>query len=174
VPIVDHVVGLIFEYWGEPQPPRLTGALLTNPVGPWTTYGPPPPERAATIPTAGYPAGENCTFTIDAVTGAQVSRLTSLSIDPSRALVPLRASQLDGSDGGPWCPDTASAHRWDADLLRIRSIGVTVRVESASAALRGPASVLFSRGGSSRGGQRWLPDLEMRFRVTPRNLSVGR
>jgi hypothetical protein len=174
VPLVDHLVGVDFEYWGEPQPPRLTGVPLAAPSGPWTTYGPPPPELGATIATAGYPAGENCTFAVDAASGLQVPRLPALSVGSAGALVPLAKALLDGSDGGPWCPDATATNRWDADLLRIRSIGVTLRVESASAALRGPASALFMRGGTSRGGQRWLPDQEMRFRVTPRNLSVGR
>jgi hypothetical protein len=71
---------------------------------------------------------------------------------------------------GPWCPDPADPNRWDADLLRVRAIGVTVRVEAANAALRGPASTLFARGGTSRDGKRWLPDQEIRFYVAPRNL----
>ena len=61
-------------------------------------------------------------------------------------------------------------NRWDADLLRIRKIGVTLRVQAANAAMRGPASVLFAHGGTSRSGNRWLPDLQVRFEVTPRNL----
>ena len=43
VPVVDNVVGLEFEYFGDPQPPVTIGKPLTNPVGPWTTYGPKPP-----------------------------------------------------------------------------------------------------------------------------------
>ena len=42
VPIVDNVVGLEFEYFGDPQPPVTIGKPLANPVGPWTTYGPKP------------------------------------------------------------------------------------------------------------------------------------
>ena len=42
--------------------------------------------------------------------------------------------------------------------------------ESANAALRGPASVLFAHGGTSRNGNRWLPDQQITFQVTPRNL----
>jgi hypothetical protein len=174
VPLVDHLVGVAFEYWGEPQPPRLTGVPLADPSGLWTTYGPPPPELDETVSTAGYPAGENCTFAVESTSGLQVPRLFALSASPADGLVRLGKAELDGSDGGPWCPDAVAAKRWDADLLRIRSVGVTLRVESASAALRGPASALFSHGGTSRGGHRWLPDLEMRFRVTPRNLNVGR
>jgi len=43
-PIVDNVVKLQFSYYGDPQPPTLLpGAVLTNTVGPWVTYGPKPP-----------------------------------------------------------------------------------------------------------------------------------
>jgi len=71
---------------------------------------------------------------------------------------------------GPWLPDSHAPNRFDADLLRVRSIAVTVRVESALAALRGPAGPLFARGGTSRRGSRFLPDLQVRFHVSPRNL----
>ena len=83
------------------------------------------------------------------------------------ALVKLTSAELTD---GPWCPDPTNANRWDADLLRIRRIGVTLRVESANAALRGPAGVLFAHGGTSRNGNRWLPDQQITFQVTPRNL----
>ena len=80
---------------------------------------------------------------------------------------PLDASVLTD---GPWLPDSAAANRFDADLLRVRSIAVTLCVESALASLRGPAGPLFSRGGTSRRGSRFLPDFQMRVRVSPRNL----
>lgn len=74
---------------------------------------------------------------------------------------------------GPWVPDAVSPNRFDADLLRIRSVEVRLRVQSAIRALRGPAGVLFNEGGTSQGGRRWLPDLEVRFRVRPRNINPG-
>ena len=89
----------------------------------------------------------------------------------TKTLVRLTPSQLTD---GPWCPDEANPHRYDADLLRIRSIAVTLRVESALAALRGPAGILFSRGGTSTAADRWLPDREFRLDVAPRNLNSGR
>lgn len=73
---------------------------------------------------------------------------------------------------GPWRPDAASADRWDADLLRIRTIGVTVRMEAALASLRGPAGVLFANAGTATSPHAWLPDQEIRFHVSPRNLSL--
>lgn len=75
---------------------------------------------------------------------------------------------------GPWRPEEDAPNRFDVDLLRIRTVAVLVRIESAIAALRGPAGALFSRAGTSRSGNRFLPDLEIRFRVTPRNMAVVR
>ena len=166
VPIADNVVGLRFDYDGDPQPPVLIRPV-TDPRGPWTTYGPKPPAPGARTTT--WPAGENCAFHVDAASGRQVSRLIPLGT--SAALVRLSAAQLTD---GPWCPDEASANRWDADLLRIRRIGVTLRLQSAAAALRGPAGVFFSHGGTSRAADTWVPDLEVQFQVTPRNLGLGR
>jgi prepilin-type N-terminal cleavage/methylation domain-containing protein len=166
VPVVDHVVALRFVYYGDPQPPLLIKSL-DDPVGPWTTYGPPPPTLLQQTPTGGYPPGENCIFTVDSISGLQVPRLPILASERDNALVHLTGAQLTD---GPWCPDAASANRWDADLLRVRGIGVTIRVESANAALRGPASALFAHGGTSKSGNKWLPDLEVTFHVTPRNL----
>jgi hypothetical protein len=87
------------------------------------------------------------------------------------ALVPLSAALLTD---GPWCPDAVNPNRYDADLLRIRRITVTLRVESASAALRGPAGPLFARAGTSTSGHRLIPDREIRFDLAPRNLNLER
>src|SRR5262245_17054013 len=57
--IVDHVVGLSFEYFGEPDPPGLLKPV-TDLVGPWTTYGPRPPPLG--VQSSQYPPGENCIF----------------------------------------------------------------------------------------------------------------
>jgi hypothetical protein len=166
VPVVDHVVGLAFDYYGDPNPPALKKPV-TDPTGPWTTYGPKPPALGAK--STAYPAGENCTFTIDG-TGLQIPRLTILG-GGNPTLVKLTPAQLMD---GPWCPDETNPNRWDADLLRIRTVAVTLRVETAARALRGPAGLLFTNGGTARGGNRWVPDQEVRFKVTPRNLNLGR
>ena len=168
VPVVDHIVGLTFDYYGDPQPPFLKKPV-SDPTGPWTTYGPRPP--ALGVQSTAYPAGENCTFTIDAASGQQVSRLGMLGAGGSSTLVNLTQAQLTD---GPWCPDATNPNRWDADLLRVRKIAVTLRVESAVEALRGPAGTLFAHGGTSSGGHRFAPDQEVRFQVSPRNLNLGR
>jgi hypothetical protein len=51
---------------------------------------------------------------------------------------------------------------------------VTLRVESALAALRGPAGALFTNAGTSSSGLLWAPDIEVRLQIAPRNMSVSR
>jgi hypothetical protein len=60
------------------------------------------------------------------------------------------------------------------DLRGIRTIAVTIRVEAALAALRGPAGALFSNGGTATAAHAWMPDQEIRFQVSPRNLNLSR
>jgi hypothetical protein len=168
VPVADHIVALTFDYYGDRQPPILTGKALDDPLGPWTTYGPPPPALGQQIPTGGYPPGENCVFTVDPIMDVQLPRLDVLA--PNGATTPLVQLTSAQLTDGPWCPDSLNANRWDADLLRVRSIGVTLRVESATAALRGPASLLFAHGGTSQSARKWLPDQQVTFQVSPRNL----
>jgi prepilin-type N-terminal cleavage/methylation domain-containing protein len=166
LPVVDDVVGLEFRYFGSAQPPQLTGVPLEAVPGPWTTYGPPPPLVGAT--RGAWPPGENCTFAV--VDGIHTSRLPMLA-PGGAALVELTSGHL--SDG-PWCPDEFSRNRFDADLLRVRRILVTLRVQSALASLRGPAGPLFTRGGTARASDRFVPDLIAQFDITPRNMNLGR
>jgi prepilin-type N-terminal cleavage/methylation domain-containing protein len=166
LPVVDNVVKLQFQYFGEPQPPQLTGKPLTTKPGPWTTYGPVPPELG--IVKGGYPAGENCTFKVDM--GTQVPRLPVLG---AGGIAQVELKQADLVDG-PWCPSADKPNRFDADLLRVRRVRVTLRVQAAQASMRGPAGPLFTKGGTSQGASRYLPDQEVTFDVTPRNLNLGR
>jgi prepilin-type N-terminal cleavage/methylation domain-containing protein len=163
VPVVDNVVGLKFEYYGDPQPP-----LIKNSAAPWlTTYGPSP---KAVAPTGSpFADNENCVFAPNAGL-APTAKLPTLGA-ANAALVQLTAAQLTD---GPWCPNAANVNRWDADLLRIRKIGVTLRVQAALASLRGPASALFAKAGTSTSGTKWVPDQEIHFMVSPRNLNLGR
>jgi len=159
VPVVDNVVGLNFEYYGDPQPP-----LIKNPTAvstSWvTTYGPRPTQGVA-----------NCVF------DGSVQPLPLLPTlgAANSGLVQLTAAQLNGTEAGAqWCPNVASTNRYPAALLRIRKIVAKVRVQAALASLRGPASVLFTNGGTSTSSIKWVPDQEIRFQVTPRNLNLGR
>jgi prepilin-type N-terminal cleavage/methylation domain-containing protein len=168
VPLIDDVVNLRFDYMGDASPPVLM-APVTDPVGPWTSYGPKPPALGVDVASDSWPAGENCTFTIDPASGLHVSRLATLG-GPG-TLTSLTQAQL--SDG-PWCPDAANVNRYDADLHRVRQIRITFRVQTGIANLRGPAGVLFTRAGTGRLSDRLVPDQAVQFDVTPRNLNLGR
>ncbi len=163
-PVVDHVVGLTFDYYGEPQPPTMIGPL-SEVTGPGTTYGPKPSSNAV-VP---FVAGENCAFINDG-SPTPAPRLPTLGTG-TKTLVPLTAARLTD---GPWCPNATSANRWDADLLRIRTIAVTLRLETATAALRGPAGLLFAHAGTSAAAGTWVPDQQVTFQISPRNLNLGR
>jgi hypothetical protein len=168
-PVVDNVVKLAFSYYGEPQPPAvIPNKSMTDTIGPWTTYGPKPPVLGVNNPADTYGAGENCTIMV--ANGQQVPRLPVLAAG-SIGQVLLTAAQL--SDG-PWCPDATKGNRYDADLLRIRKVRVDLRVQASLAALRGPAGILFTRAGTSTSSQRFIPDQEIRFDVTPRNMNLAR
>jgi hypothetical protein len=165
--VVDNVVDLQFEYYGDPRPPMVLKPV-TDPTGPWTTYGPKPPALGVT--TTSWPAGQNCAFTVDAASGTHASRLPDLA--PNTQELVLMDQQM--LTNGPWCPDATFPTRFDADLLRIRKVGIRLRVQVASAELRGPAGVLFTNGGTSIGGRTLVPDQEVRFEITPRNFNLGR
>jgi hypothetical protein len=164
IPIADNVVGMSFEYYGDPNPPQMRPGLI-----PPTSYGPTPPELGVDNTADNWGAGENCTFMV--VAGGHAQRLATLSGGGAHGLVKLTEAQLKD---GPWCPDSASAGRYDADLLRIRKVRVMLRVQAANASLRGPTGTLFTRGGTSRTGERFIPDHEIKFDVTARNLGLGR
>lgn len=144
--VVDQVRGFRIEYFGDAVPPR---ALTDGPTV-QTTYGPPPPPRDVDDPWDAWPAGENCVFMRNAEDGSLQSRLAGLgAVDGSLA-------RLDEGllVNGPWCPDERVVHRFDADLLRIRRVRVTLRV--------GPAR-------PDR-----LPERELTLDVSPRNMNLGR
>jgi type II secretory pathway pseudopilin PulG len=177
LPVVDNVAGLGFEYFGEPAAPALRRPV-SDPVGPWTTYGPRPPPVGVDETGDDWGPGENCAFRV--VDGQHLPRLPDLSAGPPGALVPLPLELLAD---GPWCPGASNGagleltDRFDADLLRVRRVRVTVRVQVAPEALRGrnPAgATLFANPGTSRSGHALVPDHEIRFEVTPRNMHVGR
>jgi Tfp pilus assembly protein PilW len=167
LPIAENIVGLAFEYFGEPAAPMLVRPL-SDTKGPWTNYGPKPPALGVNNPADSWGAGENCLFAV--VGGQQVARssMASLGTGP---LVKLTEAMLTD---GPWCPDASSTARYDADLLRIRSVKVTMRVQVGPKSLRGQSGPLFLRPGTSKGGAQFVPDQVIAFEVTPRNLNFGR
>lgn len=175
-PVLDNVIGLTFEYYGDPGPPALLAPDTPNLS---TSYGPPPPGLDAPTPVGSWPQGENCVWAIQRAGNAPtyVSRLLPLGDGRSGALVLLKAADLTD---GPWCPDAANKNRYDADLLRIRKIRVTVRLQTGNAALRGSGALaqgpdsLFAIPGTATALARTVPDQTIRFDVSPRNLNLGR
>jgi hypothetical protein len=167
LPVVDNVVDLRFQYFGDPNPAQLTGKPLTKKPGPWTTYGPVPPQLGVVRGT--WPAGENCTFLVGA-NGMQEPRLATIG-GGGLGQVELTAQELTD---GPWCPDADKANRFDADLLRVRRVRVTIRVQAALEQMRGPMGPLFMKGGTAHEGDKFIPDQLITFDVAPRNLNLGR
>ena len=166
-PVLDEVVALNFEYYGEPQAPQMKdGNGLSSQV---TTYGPMPPKLG--VPKGNWPAGENCT--IQVAGGIQQPRLANLG-GAGTGLVLLTPAQLTD---GPWCPDAANTNRFDADLFRIRKIRVTLRLQTGNAALRGATTgglgSLWLQPGTGS-GSRLVGDQQIRFDVSPRNMNLAR
>jgi prepilin-type N-terminal cleavage/methylation domain-containing protein len=178
LPVVDNVVGLRFEYFGEAAP-----AMLRKPVtddkGPWTTYGPKPPLLATDYSSDDYGPGENCAFQV--VAGNHVPRMADWSGGAAGGpLVPISYAELSN---GPWCPGMTNdngdelPNRFDVDMLRVRKVRVTVRVQVGDEAMRGanpPGQTLFVNPGTAADGSRYISDQEIRFEVAPRNLNIGR
>jgi prepilin-type N-terminal cleavage/methylation domain-containing protein len=160
-PLLDHVVKLEFHYFGDAEPPRV---LDDTEMTPRASYGPAPPPFDQSL--IGWSAGENCTFAV--VDGHHETRLSTLGAP--RAIVEIPPALLMD---GPWCPDAGARNRFDADLLRIRRVRFILRVQTALASLRGPAGLLFTHGGLSRAAGRMVPDVEIPFDVTPRNLNLN-
>jgi type II secretory pathway pseudopilin PulG len=73
---------------------------------------------------------------------------------------------------GPFCG--GDSNQYDADLLRVRKVRVMLRMQVASAALRGLDQTLWRNPGQSQGGARTVPDYTVTFDVAPRNLNLAR
>ncbi len=98
--------------------------------------------------------------------------------NPGANLVPLPAQgaslaalPLSILNDGPWCGRGGTG--FDADLLRVKRIRVTLRIQASRASLRGTGPDYLVPG-TSRTATRALPDYTIAFDVTPRNLSLGR
>lgn len=136
-PVVDDVVNLKFEYFGDINPPML----------------PKPPAGIA-----------NCLY--DAA--GNYRNLPVLAPDEG-SLSALTSTMLTD---GPMCG--GGTNQFDADLLRIRKVRVTMRMQVANPTLRGTDTRLFMNPGTARGGERYVPDFNLSFEVTPRNLNLTR
>jgi hypothetical protein len=164
LPMLDDVVALGFEYFGDPWPPHTLPDDKRDEPGVAVTYGPPPPGLATDDPSDGWGPGENCAFAV--VGGTHVPRLASLA---GTTPIVLPAAVLTD---GPWCPDAAHADRFDADLFRIRLVRVRLRLQ-ARAAFRGGSRLLFANPGTAVEGRRYVPDQEVRIDVMLRNWNAA-
>ncbi len=161
LPVLDHVTALRFEYLGAAEVPQvLDDADLDRRRA---TYGPVPPPTGRDDPLDTWGQGENCLFARD--NGQPVARLTALPVE-YQGLASLPVSAFAD---GPWCPDPASANRFDGDLLRVRLVRITLRVQAQSASARGSDPQFFSHPGIAREAARLVPDLEVHVDVALRN-----
>jgi hypothetical protein len=92
-------------------------------------------------------------------------------------VLPLSDGSLSALTGpmltdGPFCG--AGLNQYDADLLRIRKIRATLRMQVASSSLRGANTSLWTNPGKSPGGGRSVPDYTVTFEMAPRNLNLSR
>jgi len=140
VPLVDHVVGVTFDYFGDTNPP----------------LAPKPPLGV-----------ENCLY--DAAGGFK--NLPVLPADEG-SLARLSSTLLSDATGNGICG--AGSSEYDPDLLRIRKVRVTLRVQVAAASLRGANTLLFRNPGNARESAKQVPDFIVSFEVTPRNLNLTR
>lgn len=133
--------------------------LVDNVVDLGFTYFADPQPASARWPAMGE---SNCAYAAGDPPVPLLSHLVGL------ALRPLSPAELTD---GPFCG--LPPNRFDADLLRIRRVRVTLRVQVAADELRG-AGPAFSHAGTSGSGDSYVPDLEVTFDVAPRNLRPTR
>jgi prepilin-type N-terminal cleavage/methylation domain-containing protein len=106
----------------------------------------------------------NCLY--DAA-GNFIPRPTLAATDGS--LAALTAAMLTD---GPYCG--SGDNQFDVDLLRIRKVKVTIRMQASASSLRGNDPTRFVNRGTAVGGERYVPDYQMQFEVAPRNLNLTR
>ena len=137
VALADNIVDLLFEYFGDPTPPKT----------------PKPPAGVA-----------NCLY--DA-SGNYIGPPALPANDGSLAV--LKPSDLTN---GPYCG--SGSNEFDVDLLRIRKVRVTLRVQTGQEGLRSKDTALFMRPGKAGPSDRVVPDYRVSFEVAPRNLNLSR
>ena len=120
----------------------------------FTYYAEPSPDSVPP-PAEGQ---SDCVYSAGAPPASLLADLGGLAL---KALTPVQLTD------GPSCG--VAPNRYDADLLRVRSVRVTLRLEAEAAYLRGSGAA-FVQSGTSVGGMRYLPDQEVTFDVAPRNM----
>lgn len=110
---------------------------------------------------------ENCLY--DAV--GNYKNLPVLAADEG-SLARLTPAMLTDATGNGICGGGST--EFDPDLLRIRKLKVTLRLQVAAAALRGSSTLLFRNPGTAVDSKRMVPDYTVSFEITPRNLNLTR
>jgi hypothetical protein len=136
-------------------------ALVDNVVDLQFSYFGDPDPPISPKPPAGT---ANCLY--DA-TGNLLNTTVLASTDGSLAALP-PAILTDG----PFCG--YGVNQFDSDLLRVRKIRATIRMQVGQVALRGTDTTLWTNPGKSRGSDHAVPDYAVSFEVTPRNLNLAR
>lgn len=134
--------------------------LVDNAMGLTFEYFGDPEPPMSPKPPAGL---DNCLYDAAGV------RVGAVTFPPGgRVLVPL---PLTVFADGPWC-GTGNL-RFDADLLRVRSVRATVRVQTGAVMSRGRGAQ-YATPGLGRAALSLVPDLSMSVDVAPRNMQGGR
>jgi hypothetical protein len=131
--------------------------VIDNVVGLTFSYFGDPEPPLAPKPPAGTP---NCLY--DAA-GRVVGAMPRLST-AGGSLAPLPLAMLND---GPWCGGYGT--QFDADLLRIRQVRVSLRVQTGKPQFRA-AGALFAIPGTARQSSQLLPDYVVTLDVAPRNM----
>ena len=123
-------------------------------------FGDPAPPRVPKPP----PGESNCLYDVN---GNYVGPAGLTADDGSLARLP-KAILTDG----PYCGSGSNA--FDADLLRVRKVRVTLRVQTGVEGLRSRDEKLFMKPGKAAQSDRIIPDYRVTFEVSPRNLNLAR
>ena len=135
--VVDNVVDLRFDYFGDPNPPT-------------------DPKPAAGVANCLYDdAGNYINLPVLSATDGSLAELTAAELTD-----------------GPMCG--TGDNQYDVDLLRVRKIRVTMRVQAANPALRGASTALFKHPGTSKGGETFIPDYTIGWRTSAASRSSSR
>jgi pilin/secretion family protein with methylation motif len=123
-------------------------------------FGDPTPPRSPKPP----PGVANCLYDKD---GNYIGPPVLPATDGSLAV--LKPSDLSN---GPYCG--SGSNEYDVDLLRVRKVRVTLRVQTGQEGLRSSDTALFMRPGKAGPSDRVVPDYRVSFEVSPRNLNLAR
>jgi hypothetical protein len=135
LPLVDDMVEMEVEYYGEPRPPSQ-------------------PRPAIGV--------ANCLYENDGSFRAVL--FPSL---PASGVSQVRLAAEALADG-PWCG--TGENRFDADLLRLRRVRLTLRLQAGDPAARGSDAGRFRAPGFAHASSAEVPDVTVVVDVTPRNL----